>query len=170
MFRSLAVYFTRKAVEKQTSTRKTHFLNWDKIEKIALILDNREAINKSELDKFIERSKKYVDVFFLELNSKNGSFGDWICFTKKDKSILGLPKSHVDSSLKNRNYQLVINAAEKYELFSADIVSKINSPYNCGCQNLFGETDLIIEKNQQEKLMAYLEQVVRYLQMIRPNT
>ncbi|MGZ3920410.1 MAG: DUF6913 domain-containing protein, partial [Bacteroidia bacterium] len=143
------------------------FLNWDKIEKIALILDNAQPINKNELDKFIESTKKYIDVYYLELNSKNPSFADWICFTKKDRTFLNLPKSHVESSIKNRQYQLVINTAEKYPLFAAHLLSQINPPYSCGIQNLFGETDLIVEKNTSVNIVEYLKDVKKYLEMIR---
>lgn len=167
MFGSLANYLTRSAVEKQNSKRQKQFLNWDKIEKIALILDNTEPINKSELDKFIDRTKKYIDVFFIELNSKQASFGNWICFTAKDKTFLKLPKSHVALTLKNRQYQLVINASEKYSLFGAGLISQINAPYSCGTQNLFGEVDLIIEKKENTFLIPYLNEVMKYLAMIR---
>jgi hypothetical protein len=167
MLRSLAKYLTKSFVEKQNSARQNKFLNWDKIEKVALIIDNSTTINKSELDKFIDSTKKYVDVYFLELGSKTSSFADWICFTKKDATILNLPKSHVESSIKNRQYQLVINATEKYRFFSANLLSKINAPYNCGVENMFGETDLIVEK-KSDNLISYLNEVARYLKMIKP--
>lgn len=169
MFGSLANYLTRSAVEKQNLKRQKQFLNWDKVEKIALILDDTQPINKSELDKFIDSTKKYVDVFFLELNSKQASFGNWICFTAKDKTFLKLPKNHVELTLKNRQYQLVINVTEKYALFAAVLISQINSTYICGTQNLFGEVDLIIEKKENTALIPYLNQVMKYLAMIRTN-
>lgn len=169
MFSAIARYLTRAFIDRQDATRKKQFLSWNKIEKIALILDNGDALNKSEIDKFTAGLSKYVDVYFLELNAKNPSFGDWIIYTKKDKTWLGLPKSHIDSSIKNRNYQLVICAAQKYPLFAANLVSKINAPYNCGLGNLFGETDLIVKRSASQGLMNYLEEVKKYLQMIRPT-
>jgi hypothetical protein len=167
MLQSLATFIARKSVTKNNATRKKQFLDWNKIEKIALILDNEVQLNKSEIDKFTSKLEKYVDVYSLELNSKTPAFGDWICFTKKDRSWLGLPKEHVDSSIKNRNYQLVINASKKYSLFAAAVVSKIGAPYSCGLQDVFGETDLIIEKKDAINITSYLGEVQKYLQMIR---
>lgn len=169
MFRSIASYLTRGAVEKQNQTRKKLFLNWDKIERIALILDDASPVNKSGIDKFTEQTKKFIDVYFIELNSKTASYGDWICLTKKDRTWLGLPKAHIDSSLKNRNYQLVINAADRYDLFATALVSKINAPYTGGCRDLFGETDLVIEKLPGKNLSQYLDEVAKYLRMIKPQ-
>jgi len=167
MFAFLARYITRSRIEKQNLKRQKRFLNWDKIEKIALIVDNAQPINKSELDKFIEGTKKYMDVYFIELSAKQASFSDWICLTKKDKTFLNLPKAHVESTIKNRQYQLVINTTGKHTLFAANIVSLINPPYSCGNQNLYGETDLIVEKKSGVSLTAYLNDVIKYLVMIK---
>lgn len=169
MFGKFAAYFPKKLIESQLSSQKKQFLSWTQIEKIALIIDNSEPINKHEVDIFIESTKKYVDVYYLELNSKTSSFADWICFTKKDRTLLNLPKNHVESSIKNRQYQLVINTAQKYSLFAAHLLSQINPPYSCGVQNLFGETDLIIEKQPSCNLVDYLKEVRKYLEMIRPT-
>ncbi|MBA3664974.1 MAG: hypothetical protein H0W61_12300 [Bacteroidetes bacterium] len=169
MLKSLANYFMRNAVEKHNSNRKKQFLNWDKIEKIALIIDNTHPVNKSEIDKFTDSTKKYVDVFFIELNSKQASYSDWICFTSKDKTFLNLPKSHIDLTIKNRQYQLAITVSEKHSLFAAVVISKINAPYTCGNRNLSGEIDLIIERNEKTDLPSYLREVLKYLTMIRIN-
>lgn len=169
MFKSLANYFTKSAIEKLNSVRQKRFLNWDKIEKIALIIDNTQPINKNELDNFIDSTKKYVDVFLIELNAKQASYADWICFTSKDKTLLNLPKTHIELTLKNRNYNLAINVTDKYSLFAANLMSQINSPYTCGTGNLFGEVDLIIEKKETTSQVLYLNQVIKYLGMIKSS-
>ena len=92
MLSKIAAYITKLKVAEQTKTRQKQFLNWENIFIVALIIDDKETINKSELDKFIEGLKKYTEVFFVELNSKQAAYGDWKCVTKKDKTILNLPK------------------------------------------------------------------------------
>lgn len=167
MFSSLARYLAKSKIINADSKRKRDFIDWNSIDKIALLIDTSAPVNKSEIDKFTESTGKYCDVYFLELNSKVPSYSDWICFTKKDKTALNLPKSHIDSTLKNRKYQLVINVCQKFDLYAALLCSQLNAPYNCGIQNLFGETDLIIEKEKDKGVTLYLKEVVRYLQMIR---
>lgn len=169
MLKFLAKYFTKIAVEKNNFNRQKQFLNWDKIEKVALILDDSASINKNEIDKFILQIRKYVDVYFLELNSKKSTFGDWICFTKKDTDYLKLPKSHVESSIKNKQYQLVINVTSKYSDFAAIITSQMHPSFSCGNNNLYGEADLVIENKNSLNIINYLKEVQKYLQMIKTN-
>ncbi|MBI2723189.1 MAG: hypothetical protein HYX39_13530 [Bacteroidetes bacterium] len=167
MLRIFSKYFAKTAVEKNSFNRQKQFLNWDKIEKIALILDNSAPINKNEIDKFIDQTNKYADVYFLELNLKKSTFGDWICFTKKDADFLNLPKSHVESSIKNKQYQLVINVTEKYSDFAAVITSQMHPSFSCGNNNLYGEADLVIENKNSLNIINYLKEVQKYLQMIK---
>lgn len=165
----ISKYLTKNAVEKNNFNRQKQFLNWDKIEKIALILDDSVPINKNEIDKFIDHTKKYVDIYFLELNAKKSTFGDWICFTKKDADFFKLPKSHVESSVKNRHYQLVINVTAKYSNFAAIITSQLHPSFSCGINNLYGEVDVIIENNKTHSVTEYLKEIQKYLQMIKTN-
>lgn len=165
----LSKYFTKTIIEKNNFNRQKQFLNWDKLEKIALILDDSLPINKNEIDKFIDHTKKYVDIYFLELNSKKSTFGDWICFTKKDADFFKLPKSHVESSIKNRQYQLVINVTAKYSNFAAIITSQMRPLFSCGNNNLFGEVDVIIENKTTNSVTEFLKETQKYLQMIKTN-
>jgi hypothetical protein len=167
MFSSLANYFTRTRIEKDNPKRSKQFLNWDKVDKIVLIIDNSSPINKNEIDKFIDGTKKDTDVFFIESKSKQTSYSDWRCFIKKDKSFLGLPAEHIFRELKSKKYNLVINAAFGNTLYAANLISSVQSDFKCGACNLYGELDLIIDKNNQQNLVSYLKEVVRYLQMIR---
>src|SRR4051812_12271821 len=125
MLKKIAYFITRKKIAKQNTARQKQFLSWHKIEKIALIVDDKEALNRNETDKFIEGIKKYVEVFYLELNSQQSSFGDWKCITKKDKTILHLPKNAFLDQLRQKKYDLVINVSDRYQLFSATMLSAL---------------------------------------------
>jgi len=166
MFTSIANYLTRSKIHRQNSARKKQFSDWHKIEKIALVIDEIKNLNKSEADKFIEGLKKYTGVFYVEPSSKLPSFSDWTCFSKKDKTILNLPKSIVLNNLNSKKFDLVISVSGQNPLFTANITSQINAAFKCGNNNLFGELDLIIERKDKD-LVSYLKEVVKYLQMIR---
>ncbi|MCE3229510.1 MAG: hypothetical protein K0S32_4061 [Bacteroidetes bacterium] len=166
MFGSLADYFTRSRIEKENPKRQKQFLSWEKIDKIVLVIDNASSLSKHELDKFIDSTKKNIEVLFLEPKSKQASYGDWKCLTKKEKSFLGLPTEQVFSDLRNKKYNLVINTAFGHSLYAANLISAIPADFKCGANNLYGELDLIIEKKDQN-IVSYLKDVIKYLQMIR---
>ncbi|MCC6372246.1 MAG: hypothetical protein IT236_14675 [Bacteroidia bacterium] len=167
MLNNLAEILLKSKIEKDNAQRKRRFLNWDKIEKIALIVSKDEALNKSAIDTYIERTKKYVEVFHIELNSKEPSYGDWECFSKKDKSLLRLPKKNRIEKLKTKNFDLVINTSNTDELFSTSLSSSINAALKCGTSERFNDTDLIIVKKESGNLIKYLDDVVTYLKMIK---
>jgi hypothetical protein len=166
MFAGIARYFTRKRIEKENALRQKRFLSWDKVDKIALIIETHPSINKSAIDKFIEGTKKYMEVFFIETRSKQSSYGDWRCFVKNDRSFLRLPAEHVFRELKSKKYTLVINAAFDNSLYAANLTSALNADFKCGANDLYHEVDLIIERKEQE-LLPYLKDVMKYLEMIR---
>ncbi len=167
MLTKIADYITKSKIGKQNAARQKHFLNWNNIKSIALLLESDLTLNKSALDKFIEETNKHLEIYYVEINSKQASYGDWKCLIKKDKTILGLPKNLFLEEVKPKNYDLVINISSSYQSFSANVVSHINSPFKCGNNNLCGELDLIIEKKESQNLNSYLKEVVKYLEMIK---
>lgn len=169
MFAAIANYFTRMNVVKESALRKKQFLSWTKIQKIALIIDEKKAISKNEIDKFIESTGKYVEVFFVELSNKEASFADWKCFTGKDKNLLNLPKQAVLDALKGKKFDLVINVSTNHPLFCVNLLLALQTDFICGNNDQFGELDLIIERKESQSLMTYLNEVKKYLEMIKTN-
>ncbi len=167
MFAKIASFITASKVAEQNKARQKQFLNWENIFIVALIIDDKETINKSELDKFIEGLKKYTEVFFVELNSKQAAYGDWKCVTKKDKTVLNLPKDFFLQESKAKKYDVIINVSNRYSLFTANLTARLNAPFKCGNADLYGELDLIIERKESQSLIAYLKEVVKYLEMIK---
>lgn len=167
MFKSISSYLTRKAVHRSNSRRKKNYLNWDKINRIALVIEEGEKFSKNEIDQFVQSLKKYTEVFFVELRSKQASYGDWKCLTKKDKTFFGLPKPEIISSLKSKSFDLLICVNRTDSFFISCLASAINAPYKCGNIDLFGELDLIIERKPDQPLLSYLKEVQKYLEMIK---
>ena len=149
--------------------RKSAFLSWDKIEKIALIITRRDNINKSQVDRFITDTKKYVEVFYIELDSKTATYHDWNCFTKKDKTFLGLPVKSVHQGLSGKQFDVVINTCQEIEIYSTALARILHAPLKCGSMSRFNDSDLVIKKTGINSFMDYLQEVVRYLKMIRDN-
>lgn len=167
MLNKLAEITLRSQVAKDNSATQKQFLPWDKIQKIALVISKDETINKSALDKFISDTQKYVEVFLIELGSANPSYGDWKCFTKKDKSVLNLPKKIITTEINTKKFDLVINASNNFNLFASAITSSLKAPVKCGQTNGFNEVQLIIQKTVPFNLINYLNDVVKYLKMIK---
>lgn len=159
--------FLRSGISKDNVKRQKHFLTWEKIERIALILDKKDNINKSEVDKLLESTKKFFEVFYIELSSAEPSYGDWRCFFKKDKSILGLPKSVLQIEMRKKKFDVVINTLSDDNLFAQSITLALQAPMKCDCTEKFSQSDLIIRKNPGENMISHLQHVFNYLKMIR---
>ena len=166
MLSALAKLQLKSKIQQNNALRKKQFCNWNNIQKIALIIGNQDTINKSVLDKFIEHYQKYTEVFFIETDSKTPSYNDWHCFAKENKSVLGLPKKIMVDKLQNKKFDLVIDAAKGYEVYSASLAANIPASLKCGSQNWFEQHDLIIHRTEGQDLLPYLNEVVKYLKMI----
>ncbi|MEI8136626.1 MAG: hypothetical protein WCH21_04780 [Bacteroidota bacterium] len=169
MLNKLAEITLKSQIVKNNLARQKQFLPWDKIQKIALVISKDNTINKSAIDKFITDSQKHIEVFFIELNSKEPSFGDWKCFTNKDKTLLSLPKNTTIDGFKDKKFDLVINAANHFPLFASAVTSLLKAPLKCSQATNYNEAELIIEKTTPFNLINYLNDVVKYLKMIKTN-
>ena len=154
-------------INKDNLGRKRHFIPWDQVQKIALVLHKNDEVNKSAMDKLLDGTKKFVEVFYVELSSKAPSYSDWRCFSKKDASLLGLPQQAVLSELQKKSFDLVINTSNDSELFATALVSTLKAPFKCGCSKKYNDVDLIIKKTEPYNVMNYLDEVLRYVKMIR---
>lgn len=167
MFAALARIILKSRIEKETISRKKGFVAWDKIEKMAFIFEHDDKINKSLLDSFIETSGKYVEVFYVETNSKVNSFADWHCFTRKETTFLKLPKPTRLNEFKSKNFEVLINTCTSQNLFATALFSSLQATLKVGTSGKFGETDLIISRTENTDLLAYLKVVDSYLKMIK---
>ena len=167
MFDTFGKIILRSKINDENLKRQKKFLPWDKIERIALILEKDDALNKSMVDKFIDETKKYIEVFYIEIASKHASYSDWHCFSKKDKSLWNLPKKNLESELKNKKYDAVINTCTEANLFALSVSASLPAYLKCSENNRFNLADLIIKKTEPFNLKNYLDETVKYLKMIK---
>lgn len=167
MKRFLAEIILKYRYGSASSKREKRFVPWDKAEKIALILNNEDSINKSVIDRFIDQTEKFVEVFYVETDSKIHSFGDWNCFSRSDKNVLGLPKKKMLENFRNKKYDIVINTGSDRNLFSTAVSASLTGQLKCDSSEKYGYADLIIRKTEPYNLLQHLEHVIRYLKMLR---
>jgi hypothetical protein len=167
MFRFIAEIVVRSKVKKENSKRKKSFIVWQKVEKIAILLEEEDALNKSEIDALIVSTKKYVEVFYIELRSKQASYSDWRCFSRKNASLIGLPESEALEMMKNKSFNLVINACSERNLFAISLSSASKAQLHCASNNLYNEAEFIVKRLENQKLLNYLNNVIQYLKMIK---
>lgn len=167
MFRFIAESLLRSQIKKDNSGVKKQFIPWDNIQRIALIIEGNDHFNKSALDKFIAESKKYVEVFYVELKSKQATFSDWQCFSKKDKNTVSLPKKELLEALKKKQFDLVINTIHEDELYAVSLCSSLPAPFKIGHSGKYNDVNLIIKRIEHHNLISYLNDALRYLKMIK---
>lgn len=170
MLQNLSKIVLKSRIKKNDKARESNFLHWDKINRIALIIDGLQGNSKHDIDQFLSKTNKYFEVFYIELNSKEHSYSDWNCFSKKDETLLKLPKKPLLDELNTKKFDLLINACQANNNFSASVFSYISATVKCNCENVPGDYDLIIKRGFNIDLTTHLEAVVRYIKMIRPAT
>ena len=167
MFPGIAKIILRAKIRQENERRDKKFLPWENINKIALILEKTDSLNKSAVDRFIEDTKKYIEVFYIEPGAKHPSYADWNCLTKKDRSFFRLPKKNIESELQAKKFDAVINTCPETNLFALSVCLSLQAYLKCGEDTMFNSADLIIKKTERFNLKNYLDETVKYLKMIR---
>lgn len=167
MIKSVAKIMLNATAKRENASRQKHFLAWENINHIALLVNADDCSDKRTLDKFIEETKKHVEVYFLEPAAKEATYHDWHCLSKKDKNLFQLPKKTTFEELKNKRFDVCINTCDKENLFSESLHAVLKAPLKCGTHLEYNISDLVIQKTEPTNLINYLNEVVRYLKMIR---
>lgn len=167
MFKAIAKIILKSKISRENSARQKKFVPWDKIEKMALIIEKQDSLNKSVIDRFIDDTKKHIEVFYIETSSKDCTYSDWNCYSKKDTSLWNLPKKTKESELKSKKFDTVINTCSETNLFATAISSTLGAHFKCAENDSFNLPDLIIKKTDPFNLKNYLDETVKYLKMIK---
>jgi hypothetical protein len=168
MLSALSKWKLRSRIRENEKTEKA-FLSWDKINSVAIIIAEDPQLNRNALDKWIKDTKKMVEVFYVETKSKAASYGDWNCFSKKDTTLLDLPRKEVETALASKKFDLVINTSEAEDFFSAALLSILKAPFKCAANAPFQDANLIVRPSVKGNLIHQLQDTLRYLQMIKMN-
>lgn len=170
MLRFLAKIAFKNSLKREENTaRQKQFVSWENIQRVALLVDHEGFPEKRLVDQFIANTAKHMEVFYIETKSKESTYHDWHCFSKKDRNFLGLPNSNAFFQLENKTFDLCINTCNDTNLFAELLYAKLNATLKCGSHTTNNISDLVILKNGSQGLMNYLNEVVRYLNMIRPK-
>ena len=166
MFGFIGQRILRSRIKRNEEDRKRDFISWEKVQSVAIVISSRDNVAKNMVDNFIKDSRKFIEVFYVELNKKTPSYSDWQCFIRQHRSFFNLPKKVISKELEKKQFDLVINTASESDVFSRSLCEFIQAPFKCSTGDLVG-VDLVIERPDGYKLISYLEEVVRYLRMIR---
>lgn len=167
MTQEITKLILKSHVSRENRQRQRKFLSWEQVNKIALIIGQQDALNKNLIDSFIENTKKHIEVFYIETQSKQHSYNDWHCFSKEDKSLWNLPKKKIEPELRNKKFDIVINTCNETNLFALSVYALIPAYLKCSENNALDLTDLIIQKKESVQLTKYLDETVKYLKMIK---
>lgn len=167
MLKRIAEILLRSKIERENKARKKKYIPWDKAQKLALIISSDQIKNKSSIDRYIEGTKKYVEVFVIETESKAPSYADWNCMIKKDKSFLKLPTRGVLDAHKGKQFDVLINVCSESNLFATSLSSTLQASLKCGRNDRFGVSDLIIKREDNFDLIKFLDDLTGYLKVIK---
>lgn len=167
MFNSISRWLLKSKLSQKNNEAKRTFLTWDKVNSLALIISQDTNINRNALDKWIADTKKFVEVFYVETSNKVASYGDWFCFTRKEKNLFNLPKKNVEEELLQKKYDLIINTSNEQNYYAAAVLLALDAPYKCAASADLQDANLIVSPSVQGNLIHQLQDTMRYLQMIR---
>lgn len=167
MFSAISRWLIKNRLRAQERNDQKSFLDWERVDSIALIVATTEGLNRNALDKWIGDTKKFIEVFYIEPKNKNATFGDWNCFTKKDKTIFNLPKKTIETQLNQKTYNLVINTALPDNYFATAVFNALQAPFKCAPSTELQDANLIVRPSVEGNLIHQLQDTLRYLQMIK---
>lgn len=166
MFVIIAEIILKESLKKIQLTKTKSYLNWDKIDKIALIVNNQDLSDKTAFDKYINNMGKKIEVFYIELISQEITSSEWQCLSKRDVNFLGLLKKNKRELFDSKKYDVIINTSDDNILFSNSLASALKSTMSVSVSNRYNNFDLVIKKQKPFNLINYIEDVIRYLKMI----
>lgn len=156
--------------------------NWNSIHSIALLFVVGSEGKWNRIKNFIStQEKKGKKIFAVGLLPKGLSINyifshteTTICNEKEDLSFLGLPKKGIVDHFLERHYDLLIDATEQPCFFGKYLSASSDADLKVGYSNSMVEDegildmyDLTIQGDNNMDFNIYVEQVVKYLTLIK---
>ena len=153
--------------------------NWNDIKSIGLIFTVGDSGLWSLIQRFItsqERQGKEIHIIGFQASDYEVDYifshtGTTICHEKEDFTKLGLPKEGVIDPFIEKHYDLVIDATADHSFFGRYITALSDSNLRVGptyddeeVDNLY---DLTIGVGEEMDFRDYIEQIVKYLSMVK---
>lgn len=157
--------FLNSTLKSNANKNGKQFLNWENITTIYILIDEPQ-IDKHKLDKLFSSLNKHIESGYVNINSKTATFSDWHCFTKNESNFLNLPNSK--AFIPNTDFDLLINTCKPTNHYATSISATVAAKLKCSGFDEANLYNLVIKKDSLS-LIAYIESVVNYLKMIKPN-
>ena len=160
--------------------RDKRIKKWNDIKSVGLIFVVGDAVQWNILNRFIStQTKQGKSISIIGLHPKDFVI-DYIftytettlCREKEDLNFWELPKKGVIDNFTNRHYDLLIDASN-VSFFDKYVTASSNADLKVGYRNMEQDNetlemyDITIQGNGDINIKDYLEQVVKYLTMIK---
>ena len=175
-------YHERQLRKFMGTPRDKRIDNWDDIKNIGMIFTVGDNNQWNLIHRFITAQQSQGKEVYLIGFQANKYEIDYIfshthttiCHEKEDFTRLGLPKEGVASAFLDHRYDLVIDATVQPNFFGKYITALSRANLKVGFNNLSldnqGEMDMYdmtIQGNGPIDFKEYIEQIVKYLKMIK---
>ena len=78
-----------------------------------------------------------------------------------------MPRQIIQQEIRKKKYDLAINTCSESDIFATTLMAILPATLKCGKGKKFNELDLIIQKSDPYHVIDYLNEVIKYLKMIR---
>lgn len=162
--------------------RSKSIANWDDIKTIGLVFTVGEEEQWDSINQFISTVKKLgKQIHIIGFHPKNLQINyifthteTTICHEKDDFNFLGMPKTGLVENFIDKHFDLLIDATVQPNFFGKYISADTNADLRVAYTN--SQTpdegsmemyDLTIQGNKTLNFNVYINQIVKYLTMIR---
>ncbi len=159
--------------------------NWEEIKTIGLIFTVGDAERWNLIHRFITAQENQGKKIFLigfqadkyEINYIFSHTRTTICHEKEDFNYAGLPKEGIVDTFVQQHYDLIIDTTVQPDFFGKYITALCEANLKVGYSNSQSESDegnmdmydLAIQGNDVMDFKDYIEQIVKYLNMIHKD-
>lgn len=157
--------------------------NWENIKTIGLIFTVGDSDQWNLIHRFINaqesRGKEVYLIGFqrsdYQINYIFSHTRTVICHQKEDFNFVGLPKEGIIDGFISRHYDLVIDTTQQPDFFGKYVTAMSDADLKVGYTNLESEEDegimemydMAIQGHEPMDFRNYIEQIVKYLTMIK---
>lgn len=176
------IYQQRQLRDLMQKHRSKCIANWDDIKTIGLVFTVGHEEHWNNINRFISFVKKLgKQIYIIGFHPKDFQINyiftyteTTICHEKDDFNFFGMPKAGLVENFIDRHFDLLIDATEQPDYFGKYITAGSDADLRVGYSDT--ETpdegsmemyDLTIQGNETLNFNDYIDQIVKYLTMIR---
>lgn len=169
MLKGLNNYIVSLKIKQHAVKVKKHFVEWNAIQSAVILLNGNRSNNYEAALKLEKEIGKPLDVIVYYDDKISESESCFLSLNKKELSLLGMPKPMCLEKIKNKKYDILIDAnfdeSPVLKLLSGIIGASCKvGPSRLNYNSLF---DISIGASDSLKIESYLNEVMNYLKMIK---